>query len=306
MRIHYAAIGIAGLCCACNSELTPPSDVPLDTAAPTTASAALATTALGSYTNQPAGGTPMFEWSAARLWTNTSGVRIGPDVTSGIIRGRFWRYASSIANASDATALQSPIGVVRYKWPAGLAPGTSAGIGWMAWADDNQTARTHYYESFTFRISGPKFEIHGPSGGMKLFGWWGVGQRYGSNNQVAGWIATPGGNPASAFRIEVRQQIVQTRNLVQNVDPTPYLTTQAWHRVEFVFVANTIGSANGQCYVWIDGHKVISYANVMWRTSTYPAGFFARKYDPTWGGNGGGNKTQTDVMDLDHIYASGW
>ena len=306
MRTLYAAIGIAGLCCACSNDITPPADVAAGSSAAAAVPDAAVTSLVVSYANQLSGVRPMFEWSARSLWANTSGQHLGPDAGTGIITGRFWRYPSSLRGVTDISAAQSPSGVATYTWPAGLTPGTSAGIGWQAWADDAQSARTHYYESFTFRMSQAKFEVHGPSGGMKFFGWWGVGQRGAANNQVAGWISAVGGNPSNLFRIEVRQQIVQTRNLTQNVDPTPYLTTQAWHQVEFQFIANTIGSANGVCRVWIDGHKIIDYSNVIWRTSTYPAGFFLRKYDPTWGGNGGPNKTLTNSMELDHIYASGW
>lgn len=307
MRILYAAIGIAGICCACSNDVTPPSDVPSVTNSPATATPEAAVKQLAvSYTNKPYGGSSMFEWSAKGVWSNSSGQHIGPDAATGIMSGRFWRYPSSLKGATDASAAQSPSGVATYTWPAGLSPGTSAGIGWLAWADDAQSARTHYYESFTFRIPEAKFEIHGPSGGMKFFGYWGVGQRGAANNQVFGFIAAANGNPASAFRIEVRQQNVQTRNLTQNVDGTPYLTTQAWHQVEFVFVANTVGSANGVCRVWIDGHKIIDYSNVIWRTSAYPNAFFIRKFDPIWGGNGGGRKAQTNSMELDHVYASGW
>ena len=307
MRTLYAAIGIAGLCCACSNDITPPADVAAGTSPPAAAvpDAAL-TTLVVSYVNQVYGARPMFEWSARSLWANASGQHIGPDAASGVISGRFWRYSSSLRGATDGGAVQSPSGVVTYTWPAGLAPGTSAGLGWLAWADDKQTERTHYYESFTMRIPEAKFEIQGPSGGMKFFGFWGVGQRGGSNNQVSGWLASAGGNPSSTFRIEVRQQNILTRNLTQNVNTTPYLTTQAWHQVEFLFIANTIGSANGVCRVWVDGHKVIDYSNVTWRTSTYPAAFFARKYDPIWGGSGGARKTMTNSMELDHIYASGW
>jgi len=307
MRILYAAIGIAGLCCACSNDITPPADLSSGVSSPAAAAPEAAITRLiVPYANQLLGGSAMFEWRATSLWANASGQHLGPDAAAGIISGRFWRYPSSLKGATDAAALQSPSGVATYTWPAGLSPGTSAGIGWQAWADDAQSARTHYYESFVFRIPEAKFEVHSPSGGMKFFGLWGVGQRGAANNQVAGWISAAGANPASAFRIEVRQQVVLTRNLTQNVDPTPYLTTQAWHQVEFQFVANTIGSANGTCRVWIDGHKVIDYSNVTWRTSTYPAAFFVRKYDPIWGGDGGGRKVQTNSMELDHLYASGW
>ena len=306
MRVLYAAIGIAGLCCACSNDITPPADVAAGASPAAAVPDAAVTTLAVSFANQLAGARPMFEWSARSLWANTSGQHIGPDAASGIISGRFWRWASSLKGATDASAVQSPSGVATYTWPAGLKPGTSSGIGWMAWADDARTARTHYYESFTFKIPESTFEIQGPSGGMKFFGYWGVGQRNAADNQAFGWLAAVGTNPGSAFRIEVRQQNVQTRNLTQNVDRTAYLTTRAWHQVEFLFVANTVGAANGVCRVWVDGHKVIDYSNVTWRTPSYPNAFFVRKFDPTWGGNGGANKTQTNSMELDHVYASGW
>jgi hypothetical protein len=305
MRTLYAAIGIAGLCCACSNDITPPADVPASSSPAPTAPDAAVTKLVVAYANQLSGSRPMYEWTAAGLWSGI-GQHFGPNATYGILSGRVWRWSSTLKAGTDASGVQSPAGVVTYTWPAGLKPGNSAGIGWEAWADDAHTQKTHYYESFVFRIPQPTLEIHGPSGGMKLFGYWAVGQTGAANNQVIGWIATPGGNPASAFRIEIRQQNVKTRNLAQNVDRTPYLTTQAWHQVEFQFVANTIGSANGICRVWIDGHKIIDYSDVTWRTSTYPAAFFDRKYDPIWGGNGGGNKTMTNTMELDHIYASGW
>lgn len=307
MRTLYAAIGIAGLCCACSNDITPPADVAAGTPSAAAAAPEAAITKLVvSYANQVSGARPMFEWSASSLWANTSGQHLGPNAAAGIISGRFWRYPSSLKAGTDASAVQSPSGVATYVWPAGMSPGTSMGGGWSAWADDALSERTHYYESFTFKIPDAKFEIHGPSGGMKFFGYWGVGQRGAANNQVFGWISSASGNPSNLFRIEVRQQNFLTRNLTQNVDATPYLTTQTWHQVEFLFIANTIGSANGVCRAWIDGHKIIDYSNVTWRTSTYRAGFFMRVYNPVWGGNGGGSKTMTNSMELDHIYASGW
>jgi hypothetical protein len=68
---------------------------------------------------------------------------------------------------------------------------------------------------------------------------------------------------------------------------------------------NTIGKADGKFRMWWNGVKTHDYSNVVWRTATYPAKFFARNWSPVWGGSGGGSKTRDDRLWVDHLYISG-
>jgi hypothetical protein len=59
-----------------------------------------------------------------------------------------------------------------------------------------------------------------------------------------------------------------------------------WHRIEQLVRVNTIGKADGQLTVWIDGEKVLYLDDVIYRTSDTPAGTPGGFYFSTFhGGN---------------------
>lgn len=255
-----------------------------------------------NYPNKPASAATLYEWSCAGLWADTTG--INQSSGNGILAGIFRRFPSGAFATTDATAPQSPSGVCAYVWPAGLSIGNSDGIWFICWKDTVNTEVNTLYESIRVRIPGSNFECTNAAG-QKMMGFWAVGfaPGTGADNQIYGW--TTGSGLATAMTLEVRQQNVVSRAMTQNLDGTARLTCGGWHQIEYLYQINDVGVANGKCDVWIDGHHVLSYTDVTWRTATNPHAFFKRKWDPTWGGNGTQTKTQTDTLYLDHIYGAG-
>jgi hypothetical protein len=257
---------------------------------------------LTSLTNQPAGFSPIAEWAA------TSMPPLGYRVTSGygIVSGRWARWYSSNGTRgfSDAAAPRSSSGTLEFRFPAGMQPGGSYGMV-SAWSTTSEAEYSKVYESGWIKIPSSNFEMHGPSRGLKMLGYWAVGQKPGANGQLFGWTAGVGTNPVSSFVFELRQQNVVTRNLVRNVDTRPLFTAGKWHRYEILMEINSIGQANGKFQMWWNGIKTHNYTNVVYRTATYPAKFFGRKLDPVWGGAGGPTKSREDRVLFDHIYISG-
>lgn len=258
----------------------------------------------GSYPNQPAGFARVTELSASGIWADHSLNCSG----NGVLAGCWQRWTSMLALTSDASAPQSPSSVLEYTWPAGLPIGNSAGM-INAWdgSTNGELSRTEYsqvYESGWIKLAGSTFEA--PDAGMKLLGFWGVGEGRDWNkvaNQV--FTMTPGGT-MSSFPLHWLQQGPVTRRMVPNVNGSPLVVVGQWTRYEVYMKLNDIGSANGILKVWINGTLTHDYRDVTWRTSTSPSGFFGRRWDPIWGGMGNpATKTKTDRMLIDHVYISG-
>jgi hypothetical protein len=255
-----------------------------------------------SLTNQPSGFSRIAEWSSSSMMPMYTWVTSG----YGILGGRWGRFYNSNGTSarSESTAPKSASGTLQFRLPKGMAPGSSYGmVG--AWSTTSGAEYSKIYEAGWIKIPSSNFEVHGPSAGVKMLGFWAVGQKPSSGNQLFGWARGIGSNPVSKFTLELRQQNIVTRNLYQNVDTRALFTAGTWHRYEILMEVNSIGSANGKFQMWWNGIKTHNYTNVVYRTSSYPAKFFGRKLDPIWGGAGGPNKTREDKILFDHIYISG-
>jgi hypothetical protein len=253
--------------------------------------------------NQPTGFTRIAEWAATSVWP------VGATATSGygILAGKFGRWYAGTSSASDASAPKSSSGTLQFKWPKGLSPGTSPAI-LTAWTPTNGTEYSKIYESGWVKIPSANFEQHGPSYGLKMFGFWAAARKGYSNSQNYGWTRGPRTNPVTGFQFVMMQQQIVNRAMPPNVSHnlgTYYFTAGKWHRYEIVMEINTIGKADGKFRMWWNGVKTHEYSNVVWRTATYPAKFFARNWSPVWGGSGGGSKTREDRLLVDHLYISG-
>ncbi|HEU4649493.1 MAG TPA: hypothetical protein VFS33_10575 [Gemmatimonadales bacterium] len=267
-------------------------------------SAAAPSPGASTYPNQPSGFSRITELAASSLMPNQTVSCSG----YGILAGCWQRWSNMLAVKSDPTAPQSPSSVLEYTWPAGLPIGNSAGSfnGWDGTSGGN-LSRTEYsqtYESGWIKLDGSSFEA--PDAGMKLLGFWGVGQGRDWNkvaNQIYSMI--PGGT-RSSFTLDIRQQGQVSRSMGQNQNGSPLIVVGRWVRYEIYMKLNDIGRANGILKVWINGTLTHDYRDVTWRTSAAPSGFFGRRWDPTWGGMGNpSTKRKTDRMLVDHVYISG-
>jgi hypothetical protein len=304
------AFALLASAAACQADAPTGADLPVETpetdsgpeaaVVPDLAPNQLVTTSL---TNQPSGFTPIAEWAATSLWP------LGTTATSGygIISGKWGRWYNATSTASDGSAPKSSSSTLQFRWPKGLAAGSSPGMV-TAWTATSGTEYSKIYESGWVKIPSADFEQHRPSIGLKMFGFWAAGRKNYSNSQNYGWTRGPQTNPVSGFQFVMKQQQITDRAMSPNVGHnlgTYYFTAGKWHRYEIVMEINTIGKADGKFRMWWNGVKTHDYSNVVWRTSTYPAKFFARKWDPVWGGAGGSAKTRDDRLLVDHLYISG-
>ena len=251
--------------------------------------------------NEPAGFSRIAEISFAAMPTGSLWSCSGP----GVLAGCWFSTAAHASTQQDASAPKSPPGVYQYEWPAGLAVGSSDGILGI-WSSGSRDQYSQVYESGWIKIPSPDLELPQSVGGMKLLGFWSVGQAALTGqvgNQIVGWIN--GSGIQSSFTLDIRQQNQVARAMSQNVSGASLIQAGRWIRYEILMTINDIGVANGTLKVWINGTQTHHYTNVVWRTSSAPSLFFGRLWDPTWGGNGSvPDKTRNDFMWIDHVYIS--
>ncbi len=252
--------------------------------------------------NEPAGFARIAEISFDAMPTGSLWSCSGP----GVLAGCWFSTAAHASTQQDATAPKSPTGVYQYEWPAGIPVGSSDGILGI-WSSPNRDQYSQIYESGWFKIPAPDLELPQTVGGMKLLGFWSVGQAALTGqvgNQVAGFIN--GSGIQSSFTLDIRQQNQVARAMSQNVNGAALIQAGRWTRYEILMTINDIGAANGTLKVWINGVMTHSYNDVVWRTASAPSLFFGRLWDPTWGGNGNvPSKPGTDFLWIDHVYISG-
>jgi hypothetical protein len=80
------------------------------------------------------------------------------------------------------------------------------------------------------------------------------------------------------------------------------VTLGQWHRLEwYLKYESTYGAGDGIVRWWMDGVLVGNYTNVRYPND---GGFVEYQISPTWGGNTGDVKTQTDYYSFDHSHLS--
>ena len=248
----------------------------------------------GAYSNQPAGYTRVFEHDFGAL----------PDGSNGAA-GTNWltEYGQNFLSiVSDSTGSGGDANCLRTEFPNGQASGY-APVNISVDMRGDSGRRTEEYFSLWFLIEGSTFENQAV--GTK-FGFFGYGQSdTGALNQ--GFLILKGSGRQqlmSSMALEFWQQNTTSRNLARNVGSGNAVTVGVWHHVEILMVLNTVGVANGQFQMWVDGVKTHQYTNVTYRTASASLGFRGWKWHPTWGGLGG-TKTRSDFVKFAHAYLSG-
>jgi len=229
----------------------------------------------------------------------------------GILAGCWFEYDPSgnlgVASVADASGTSTE--AMQVTFPTGLAPGYSPGLfqGWATGSETNSTQYRAVYESGWVRVPTPDFEMQAV--GVKFLGFLGVAQAGQGHvpNQVYFVAFNPSGTTSlqQAVPLSVAQQGNQSRRMDENVATGPVFTFGPWHHYEYVVTLNDVGQANGTLKVWWDGQLIMDYSDVVWRDAANPSGFYGRRWDPVWGGRGGGNRTRDDYLQIDDVYISG-
>jgi hypothetical protein len=234
-------------------------------------------TSTAAWPNEPPGLTLLTDWgfdspvpvAGDVPIPNSGGWWVVDEVPSNSTRG----FASI---ASDPAAPFSPANVYDFIYPEGMVEGRAPATVYY------DLRATEVYAGFWWKPSSP-FDL-GPNGNKVAFLFNGGG---GAGGQLV-LILLPDG------RLHVLPEYPgDFRWRRPNVSATP-VTLGAWHRIEWY-----ADVATGTLKWWLDGVLQGSHTDV---TNRHPFDMF--QFSPTWGGNTGARKRQTDHYWFDHVHLS--
>jgi hypothetical protein len=249
----------------------------------------------GSYPNEPAGLTRVFEHDFAVIPNGSNGAA-GSDW---LVEGG----SSNLSIVTDGSATGGDANCLRTRFPNGQSSGEAPVNVNVDTQDGGSSRRTEQYFSLWFMIEGSNYENQAV--GTK-FGFFGYGESA-STALNEGFLVLVGAGTQqimSSMRLEFWQQNNVSRELSRNVGSGNPVVCGVWNHLELVMIANTVGSSNGEFHMWVNGVKTHQYTNVVYRTASASLGFRAWKWNPTWGGIGG-TKTRDDYVRFAHVYLSG-
>ena len=250
----------------------------------------------GDWPNEPEGMTVLTDWGFDQAPPTSGDVPIpdspGWSIVYGIPPGPARGWVQSV---SDPTAPFSPPHVYDFVYPEGMIEGSAPGTvyyprsshGLMAYLPLPSPQRRlpeadGVYVAFWWKPSSP-FDV-GPNGNKIAFLFNGGGDRGGQQFL----ILMPDG------RLHVLPEYPNDfRWRRPNVNATP-VTLGAWHQIEWYAQLST-----GTLQWWLDGVLQGSHTDVR---NAY--GFDMFQFSPTWGGNTGARKRQTDHYWFDHLHLS--
>lgn len=190
--------------------------------------------------------------------------------------------------AQDASAPESPSGVLRATYPAGFSGGSSPGT-----AEFSHAGHRVIYISYWAKLSA-NFWGHLTGVNKQLYEW-------GNGNGIFYFEAAGVGSGSLTPRV-VLQGTPADAVLSPNLVPTARIPRGVWYHVEIVLNGNSSGSADGSVDWWLDGVHIASYSGRQFTSGATSWGIF--QFQPVWGG-------VTDVvpatmtLDLDHLHLSG-
>lgn len=252
-----------------------------DAAGNTTTSAGVAVTvsnAASAWPNEPAGLTLRTDWGMDQVVPTSGDV---PIVGSGgwnvVGNAPVGSSAGWTALVSDPAAPFSPSNVYDFVYPAGMVEGSAPSTVYYA-----GLGATEVYMGFWWKPSSP-FD-YGPDGNKIAFLFNGGGGAGGQQFM----ILLPDG------RLHVLPEYPgDFRWRDPNVNAT-FVTLGAWHRIEWYS-----NRSSGAMKWWLDGVLQGSYTDVV---NSFAFDMF--QFSPTWGGNIGARKAETDHYWFDHVHLS--
>jgi len=232
----------------------------------------------GSWPNEPAGFRVLTDWGLDQVLPTSGDVPIvgslGWNVVYNASPGSARGWAQLV---SDPSAPFSPASVYDFVYPQGMVEGTAPATVYYPTLSSNEV-----YVGFWWKPSSP-FDL-GPNGNKIAFLFNGGG--------------TGGGQMFMILKGDLRLHVLSEypgdfRWRDPNINSTA-VTLGAWHRIEWYGQLST-----GTMKWWLDGVLQGSYSDV--HTTS---GFNMFQFSPTWGGNSGARKAETDHYWFDHVHIS--
>ncbi|TMQ52001.1 MAG: hypothetical protein E6K74_12805, partial [Candidatus Eisenbacteria bacterium] len=238
--------------------------------------AMLAVTALppppsGSWPNEPAGFRVLTDWGLDQVLPTSGDVPIvgslGWNVVYNASPGSARGWAQLV---SDPSAPFSPASVYDFVYPQGMVEGTAPATVYYPTLSSNEV-----YVGFWWKPSSP-FDL-GPNGNKIAFLFNGGG--------------TGGGQMFMILKGDLRLHVLSEypgdfRWRDPNINSTA-VTLGAWHRIEWYGQLST-----GTMKWWLDGVLQGSYSDVHTTSA-----FNMFQFSPTWGGNSGARKAETQAVE---------
>jgi hypothetical protein len=299
----------------------------------TSAVSAQFTIGASNHPNEPSGMSSLVEINFASTAPPTTYVT--GNATYGVIAGKM-RKDSNGTQCNIASVTGSPKSSP-YVWRATYQNGFGTGTGPNGWLhirdvadanNDSNHAHTYseMYEHLFFRHWGTSaasptanWNYATNTNWIKALGFRGVGVggAIAPNTMIFrfGYTPTGGGTQVgNTCAVSIHQSnpaIAQDTFLYQNVGGRTAFTNTipmgtAWNSFEFYGKVNTIGQSDGIAQIWINGTLVLSYTNVLFR-STGPnnRGFMVgADWSFILGGGTGQSKNRADGTDIDYVYQS--
>jgi len=250
----------------------------------------------GTWPNEPAGLTVRTDWGLDQALPTAGDVPISGSPAWSIVNNSLPGNASGWAQlVSDPGAPLSPPLVYDFVYPQGMVEGRAPATVYyprhdygirallrLPWSDRERLGAGEVYVGFWWKPSSP-FDI-GPNGNKIAFLFNGGGEAGGQQFL----ILMPDG------RLHVLTEYPgDLRWRDPNVNAT-LVTLGAWHRIEWYCNLGT-----GALKWWLDGVLQGSHSDVR-----NAHNFDMFQLSPTWGGNSGAQKRETDHYWFDHVHLS--
>jgi hypothetical protein len=232
-----------------------------------------------NWGNEPAGFTPIADWAL-----DESPAEWGDESISGsngwkiVYNGTVGRSLGWVALASDSSAPFSASNVYDFVYPAGMVEGTAPGTVYYPSINESEV-----YVGFWWKPSSP-FD-YGPNGTKIAFLFNGGGDSGGQQFMIL--------RPDGTLWVSVTYPGLSSAWQQPNVQATP-VALGVWHQIEWYSDVR-----KGTLKWWLDGVLQGSHSDVR---NSHPFDMF--QLSPTFGGNSGARKRETDHYWFDHVRLS--
>lgn len=223
--------------------------------------------------------------------TNESFDAMPPDMPSRDAQGWAHEYpAKNMRIVQDTTAPKSPGSVLRTIYPAGMRGGSAP-----ADLDLSFPSKSTLYVCIYLKRSAD-WSDNGNVGTKHFF----VLTPYAGKADYTHLFVSQNGNGRAEFYIESGNQ-----SAVPNLEMTgPDDGSGSWVKYEYLFVANTIGAADGTFTAWKNGQPFMSRSDIRYFPAGKAPAFNKVLWSPTYGG-GTNPVPKEQYIDIDHWYVSG-
>lgn len=191
---------------------------------------------------------------------------------------------------TDATAPESPSGILRFSWPIGTVDGGAPGK-----LEHAPVGGTKLYYRLVFKHSS-NFYGNSTNTNKMAFAWM-------HNSPMFFFNANGNGNGTLTADLTFQNIPDGETHLLPNLG-AGILTRGVWHTFEAVLESNTPGVHNGRARGWVNGVATHDYPNFEMAGSGDSNTWEYISINPIWGGNTGETTPVAMTWDVDHIYIS--